>query len=67
MGSATLELTTLDLSRPTDIILPLQDNSKPASQLGEILLTATLLPKTQEDKDQVCTPLKKIAVILINM
>lgn len=55
MGSGTIDLTTLDLGRPMDISVVLQDVNKPSAQLGEILLTATLLPKTQEDKEQVST------------
>lgn len=53
MGAATLDLTTLDLSRPTDISLPLQDPARPDTSLGEILLSVTLMPKSQEDKEQV--------------
>lgn len=53
MGSATLELSSLELSRTTDLPLPLQDPARPDASLGEILLTVTLNPKTQEDKEQV--------------
>lgn len=53
MGSGTIDLTTLELGRPMDITVILQDVNKPTAQLGEILLTATLLPKSQEDKEQV--------------
>lgn len=53
MGAATLELTSLDLSRVHDIALALQDPSRPEASLGEILLSITLYPKTQEDKEQV--------------
>lgn len=53
MGSGIIDLTNLDLGRPTDLSVALQDVSKPSAQLGEILLTATLYPKTQEDKEQV--------------
>ncbi|XP_049818190.1 multiple C2 and transmembrane domain-containing protein-like isoform X3 [Aethina tumida] len=52
MGSATLDLTTLDLLRTTDINLPLQDPARPETALGEILLTVTLHPKSQEEKEQ---------------
>lgn len=55
MGSGVLDLTTLELGRPTDMTVTLQDVNKPSAQLGEIFLTATLLPKTQEDKEQVGT------------
>lgn len=53
MGSATLDLTQLELERGTELNLNLIDPSKINAQLGEIVLTATLLPKTQEDKEQV--------------
>lgn len=53
MGSAILELTSLELGRSLDITLPLQDSARTSAQLGEILLTATLYPKSQEDKEQV--------------
>lgn len=53
MGSATLELGLLELGRPMDITLPLHDPNRTSAQLGEIILTATLYPKTQEDKEQV--------------
>lgn len=55
MGAATLELTSLDVGKTTDITLCLQDPSKPCAQLGDITLTVTLYPKTQEDKEQVNT------------
>lgn len=53
MGSATLDLTTLDMGRNNDLTLALQDPSRPEICLGEIYITATLYPKTQEDKEQV--------------
>lgn len=53
MGSTTLELAQLELGRPMDITLPLQDAARTSAQLGEIILTATLYPKSQEDKEQV--------------
>jgi hypothetical protein len=53
MGSAQLLLTTLDLNRPEDVILKLEDPSKPGKRLGELKLNLTLWPKTQEDKEQV--------------
>ncbi|XP_056638791.1 multiple C2 and transmembrane domain-containing protein isoform X6 [Diorhabda sublineata] len=52
MGSAMLDLSNLDLSRTTDLSLPLQDPSRPDASLGEIFLSVTLYPKTQEDKEQ---------------
>jgi hypothetical protein len=38
--------------RPTDVVLSLKDTGK-SEYLGEIQLTCTLWPKTQEDKEQV--------------
>ncbi|XP_045470133.1 multiple C2 and transmembrane domain-containing protein isoform X3 [Harmonia axyridis] len=52
MGSALLDLTSLDLLRSTDLTLPLQDPSKKNEDSGEIMLTVTLIPIPQEDKDQ---------------
>lgn len=53
IGSATLDLTQLELERSSELVLILNDPSKVNAQLGEIVLNATLLPKTQEDKEQV--------------
>ncbi|KAK6643695.1 hypothetical protein RUM43_005205 [Polyplax serrata] len=50
MGSAYLDLTKLDPGKSTEISLELLDPGK-TEYLGEILLTVTLVPKTQEDKD----------------
>ncbi|XP_076267814.1 multiple C2 domain and transmembrane region protein isoform X5 [Rhynchophorus ferrugineus] len=51
MGTAVLDLVSLDLGRSNDLVLPLQDLSRPDANLGEIHITATLYPKTQEDKE----------------
>jgi len=40
------------LCRPSDVALTLRDIGK-SEYLGEIVLSATLWPRTQEDKDQV--------------
>lgn len=61
MGSAFLDLTTLELGRATDLQLPLQDPARPTGQLGEIALTITLWPRTQEDKDQYFQKNSKIS------
>lgn len=53
MGACQLDLTSLELGRAADLTIPLQDPSKAAAPLGEISLTITLYPKTQEDKEQV--------------
>ncbi|XP_076373658.1 multiple C2 and transmembrane domain-containing protein 1-like [Tachypleus tridentatus] len=54
MGSAQVDLTFLDLNKPTDVILPLTDSGLPddPKQWGSITLTLTLIPKTQVDKEQ---------------
>ncbi|XP_071053382.1 multiple C2 and transmembrane domain-containing protein isoform X3 [Onthophagus taurus] len=51
MGAGSLDLVSLDLGRPCDITIVLQDTAKPGAALGDISLTATLYPKTQEDKE----------------
>lgn len=53
MGSAFLDLTAIELGKSTDITLALQDPERPSASLGEIQITATLYPKTQEDKELV--------------
>lgn len=55
MGSAQLDLTTLELSRLTELTLQLEDQSRShgSTNLGEIKLNVTLWPRTQEDKEQV--------------
>lgn len=53
MGAALLDLTTVELGRSVDIQLALQDPARPTAQLGEIAVTVTLWPRSQEDKDQV--------------
>lgn len=55
MGSAILDLTTLELGKANDLTLALQDPNRPTAQLGDIQLTVILYPKTQEDKDLVST------------
>lgn len=53
MGSAQLDLPSLDLNHCHEITLRLIDPSRPDRDLGELKLTATLWPRTQEDKEQV--------------
>lgn len=53
MGSATLDLTQLELGRLQDIIIKLEDPARPQRDLGELRINATLWPRTQEDKEQV--------------
>lgn len=53
MGAAKLDLTTLDLGRMQELVLKLEDDSRPSIDLGELRLNATLWPRTQEDKEQV--------------
>ncbi|XP_045427703.1 multiple C2 and transmembrane domain-containing protein 1 isoform X9 [Pipistrellus kuhlii] len=51
MGSAFLDLTQLELNRPTDVTLPLKDPHYPDHDLGIILLSVTLTPKEGEHRD----------------
>lgn len=55
MGAAKLSLNSLDLNQQTEIRLRLEDPSRPEKDLGELLLSVILWPKTQEDKEQVST------------
>ncbi|XP_054277669.1 multiple C2 and transmembrane domain-containing protein-like isoform X2 [Macrosteles quadrilineatus] len=51
MGTAYLDLTKYEFGKPTDVILSLKDTGK-SEYLGEVHLTCTLWPKSQEDKEQ---------------
>lgn len=53
MGASKLNLTQLDLNQPEEIYLKLSDPGRPLKDLGELKIVATLMPKTQEDKEQV--------------
>lgn len=53
MGSAKLQLTSLELNRAEELIIKLEDAQRANKDLGEIKLNVTLWPKTQEDKEQV--------------
>lgn len=53
MGSAKLDLRTIELSRPQELVIKLEDQSRPFRSLGELKINITLWPKTQEDKEQV--------------
>lgn len=53
MGSAQLDLPSLELNQCHEVVLKLIDPSRPDRDLGELKLTATLCPRTQEDKEQV--------------
>nr|CAD7452289.1 unnamed protein product [Timema tahoe] len=52
MGSAYLDLTKFELTKTTEVTLSLRDPGKP-EYLGELQLSVTLYPRSQEDKDQV--------------
>ncbi|XP_051849754.1 multiple C2 and transmembrane domain-containing protein 1 isoform X7 [Antechinus flavipes] len=51
MGSAFLDLTLLELKRPTDVTLTLKDPHYPDHDLGTILLSVILTPKEGEQRD----------------
>ncbi|XP_044239943.1 multiple C2 and transmembrane domain-containing protein 1 isoform X19 [Ursus arctos] len=51
MGSAFLDLTQLELNRPTDVTLTLKDPHYPDHYLGIILLSIILTPKEGEHRD----------------
>ena len=52
MGATKLVLSQLELNKPEEMILKLDDPAR-LKDLGELKLVVTLLPKTQEDKEQV--------------
>ncbi|KAK8765158.1 hypothetical protein V5799_032223 [Amblyomma americanum] len=61
MGAAAVELHTLEIDRPTDILLNLTESGKAedanAKDLGYIVLTVTLLPASaRDDVEQQGTP-----------
>jgi hypothetical protein len=56
MGATKLNLTQLELNQSEEIYLKLSDPARPLKDLGEIKIVATLMPKTQEDKEQVKFP-----------
>ncbi|XP_053519538.1 multiple C2 and transmembrane domain-containing protein 1 isoform X10 [Artibeus jamaicensis] len=51
MGSAFLDLTQLELKRPTDVTLTLKDPHYPDHDLGAIFLSVVLTPKEGEHRD----------------
>lgn len=53
MGSAKLQLQSLELNRVEEMTIRLEDAQRANKDLGEIRLNVTLWPKTQEDKEQV--------------
>jgi hypothetical protein len=53
MGATKLNLTNFELNQPEEIYLKLADPARPTKDLGDIKIVATLMPKTQEDKEQV--------------
>ncbi|XP_015785297.1 multiple C2 and transmembrane domain-containing protein isoform X1 [Tetranychus urticae] len=58
LGTATLDLTRLELNKTTELEFNLTesglDESDPDKIWGQIYLTVTLIPKTQEEKEQLC-------------
>ncbi|XP_075788259.1 multiple C2 and transmembrane domain-containing protein 1 isoform X1 [Pelodiscus sinensis] len=48
IGSAFLDLTSLELNRPTDITLTLKDPHYPDHDLGTLLLSVLLAPKEEQ-------------------
>ncbi|XP_076336283.1 multiple C2 and transmembrane domain-containing protein-like isoform X2 [Tachypleus tridentatus] len=54
MGSAQVDLTRLELNKPTNLTVCLTDSGRPEDpkQMGSLQITFTLIPKTQLDKEQ---------------
>lgn len=53
MGSTKIFLPDLELGKLEELVLPLEDSNHPENYLGEISLSATLWPRSQEDKELV--------------
>ncbi|GCC35330.1 hypothetical protein chiPu_0013813 [Chiloscyllium punctatum] len=53
MGSAYLDLTNLELNRPTDVTLNLKDPSCPVQILGYLLMTVTLVYRETDPRETV--------------
>ncbi|XP_021379603.1 multiple C2 and transmembrane domain-containing protein 1-like isoform X3 [Mizuhopecten yessoensis] len=51
MGSAEIDLTTLELNTATDLKLPLADGGKNEEYMGYLVLQCTLTPKTIQEKE----------------
>nr|XP_053641517.1 multiple C2 and transmembrane domain-containing protein-like isoform X6 [Cherax quadricarinatus] len=51
MGLASIDLTTLELDKPQDVVLALSEAGK-STYMGLLHLGLTLQPKTQEEKEQ---------------
>ncbi|KAK3606242.1 hypothetical protein CHS0354_037918 [Potamilus streckersoni] len=51
MGSAEIDLTSLELNISTDLKLPLTDKKCPDEYMGYLKLQVRLLPKSQEEKE----------------
>ncbi|XP_060062744.1 multiple C2 and transmembrane domain-containing protein 1-like [Ylistrum balloti] len=51
MGSAEIDLTTLELNTATDLKLALADGGKNENYMGYLLLQCTLVPKTIQEKE----------------
>ncbi|XP_072439216.1 multiple C2 and transmembrane domain-containing protein 1 isoform X3 [Chiloscyllium punctatum] len=51
MGSAYLDLTNLELNRPTDVTLNLKDPSCPVQILGYLLMTVTLVYRETDPRE----------------
>ncbi|XP_064475145.1 multiple C2 and transmembrane domain-containing protein 1-like isoform X2 [Ornithodoros turicata] len=56
MGAALIDLSTLELDRPTDILVNLSESGKPddmpVKDLGYVVLTLTVTPKTHAEREQ---------------
>lgn len=65
MGATKMNLTQLELNQSEEITLKLTDPARPFKDLGEIKIIATLMPKTQEDKEQVCVEGRTFFLLLI--
>lgn len=53
MGATKIFLPDLELGKVEELVLPLEDTHNPEKDMGEITLSVTLWPRSQEDKELV--------------
>lgn len=53
MGSTKIFLPDLELGKVEELVLPLEDSNNQMKDMGEITLSVTLWPRSQEDKELV--------------
>ncbi|NXG90768.1 MCTP1 protein, partial [Stercorarius parasiticus] len=66
IGSAFLDLTSLELNRQTDVTLSLKDSHYPDHDLGSILLSVLLTPREEQREVVISNTLIRVITLVIN-